>query len=53
MAKVADAGLSVAMFAPGWCIECGDAKGLSAVAAAPHDTAYWEAMGVQRVRDGV
>ena len=51
MAKVAGAGLSVAMFAPGWCLECGEAKGLTAEAAAPHGAAYWDAMDVRRIRE--
>lgn len=48
---VANAGISLAVFAPGWSLECGEAcnaKGDTEAAAA--DARFWEALGLSRVR---
>lgn len=45
------AGLSLALFAPGWSIECGGAQCASedADAAAAADRRFWEALGLKRL----
>jgi mannosyl-glycoprotein endo-beta-N-acetylglucosaminidase len=47
---VADSGLSLAVFAPGWSLECGEACGKDDSAeAAQCDARFWEALGVTRL----
>ena len=46
---VREAGLSLALFAPGWSFECGDAKGREGDAARECDAQFWDALGVQRL----
>ena len=45
----ADAGLSVAVFAPGWSLECGEASGKEGEEAAQCDARFWQAIGAQRL----
>lgn len=48
------AGLSLALFAPGWSIECGGAKCAAedASAAAAADEEFWRALGIERLFRG-
>ena len=48
--QVARAGLSLAVFAPGWSLECGEAKGKQGQEAAAADERFWAALGCDRVR---
>ena len=54
VATVRDAGLSVALFAPGWSLECGEAKWCENDTAAAHDcdARFWRALGVERLFRG-
>ena len=45
-----NAGLSVALFAPGWVMECGPARGLEVEAVAVEDAAFWTSLGLERIR---
>ena len=48
---VADAGLSLAVFAPGWSLECGEAaKCERTEEAAQCDKRFWDALGCERLR---
>ena len=48
---VADAGLSLAVFAPGWSLECGEAaKCQRAEEAAECDARFWAALGCEKLR---
>ena len=47
---IAEAGLSVALFAPGWVMECGPARGLEPDAAAVEDAAFWASLGLDRIK---
>ena len=46
---VRDAGLSLAMFAPGWSFECGSARGKEGDEARKCDAEFWEQLGVRRL----
>ena len=46
---VADAGLSVAVFAPGWSLECGAARGKDGEEAVQCDKEFWGALDLQRL----
>ena len=52
-ATVRAAGLSLALFAPGWSVECGAAakclESEDAAAAAAADRRFWEALGIERM----
>lgn len=41
-------GLSLALFAPGWSLECGEARGRTGEEARRCDARFWEALGVKR-----
>lgn len=45
---VREAGLSLALFAPGWSLEVGEAKGRRGEEAKRADARFWEALGVER-----
>ena len=47
---VREAGLSLALFAPGWSLECGEAKQCEgdAEAARACDARFWQALGLPR-----
>ena len=47
---VADAGLSLAVFAPGWSVECGEACGKEGEEAKACDARFWAKLAVGRVR---
>ena len=47
---VAEAGLSLALFAPGWSLECGEAKGKSGADATRCDAMFWAALNIDRLR---
>jgi endo-beta-N-acetylglucosaminidase D len=49
---VADAGLSLALFAPGWSLECGAAKDQVGDAARQCDAAFWEQLAARRLFKG-
>ena len=40
--------LSLALFAPGWSLECGEAKGKEGEEASRCDRAFWDALGIPR-----
>ena len=49
---ISEAGLSLALFAPGWSLECGEAnacKDSDVDAARRCDARFWEALGVARL----
>ena len=48
---VREAGLSLALFAPGWSLECGEAQSCAndPVAARECDGRFWAALGVERL----
>ena len=46
VAKCHSLGLSVALFAPGWTMEAGPAKGLLGEDAAKEDRGFWAALGI-------
>ena len=41
---------SLALFAPGWSLECGEAKGKSGADAARCDAMFWAALNIDRLR---
>ena len=46
---VADMGLSLALFAPGWVLQCGPAKGMAAPEARQHDAEFWSHLELDRI----
>ena len=46
--QVRSAGLSLALFAPGWSLECGEAKGKKGDEARQSERAFWKALGLAR-----
>eukprot|EP00457_Paulinella_chromatophora_P012901 gb/GEZN01013150.1/.p1 GENE.gb/GEZN01013150.1/~~gb/GEZN01013150.1/.p1 ORF type:complete len:306 (-),score=59.51 gb/GEZN01013150.1/:115-915(-) len=47
---VAQAGISVALFAPGWCLEVGPARDKAVEDAAKQDAAFWQQLVVPAVQ---
>jgi len=46
IAQIRAAGLSLALFAPGWSLECGEAKGKEGDDAKVCDRRFWQALGL-------
>ncbi|KAL1508232.1 hypothetical protein AB1Y20_004349 [Prymnesium parvum] len=48
ISQVHASGLSLAVFAPGWSLECGEAKGKHGEEARQCDQRFWQALGISR-----
>ncbi|KAK3246521.1 hypothetical protein CYMTET_43944 [Cymbomonas tetramitiformis] len=51
--QVAETGLSLALFAPGWSLEVGSGQGVSAEEATKADAEFWAKLGTDRIREGM